>query len=301
MKLVADIDNIMSNLNVLSADIEEYQSAMANFNGASVNCSLDEVKSLIESYKNSISEDLNKLNTSSEDYKTLVDECCTEYQANEANVQVIDIEKMSEIISNNTEVTVDYKGDAATALSGLPSTELIEPTLYKAQKIVEKYQGRDIESLSNSEFLEYIGAAAQIDYQKSGILPSITLAQAICESAWGNSSIGNNLFGIKCGSGWTGKRVSCRTKEQSSGGGYYSITADFRDYDSIVDGIADHSALLNTDWYAPVRKACDNNDAYEACRQLKACNYATSKAYANTLISIIEDNDLTQYDPPKKA
>ena len=88
MKLVADIDNIMSNLNVLSADIEEYQSAMANFNGASVNCSLDEVKSLIESYKNSISEDLNKLNTSSEDYKTLVDECCTEYQANEANVQV---------------------------------------------------------------------------------------------------------------------------------------------------------------------------------------------------------------------
>lgn len=301
MKLVADIDNIMSNLNILSAEVEEYQSAISNFNGSNIDCPLEDVKSIVESYKNSISEDLNKLNISSEDYKTLVDECCSEYQANEENTQVIDIEKMSEIISNNTEVTVDYQGDAATALSSLPSTELIEPTLYKAQKIVEKYQGRDIADLSNSEFLEYIGAAAQIDYQKSGILPSVTIAQAICESAWGNSSIGNNLFGIKCGSGWTGKRVSCRTKEQSSGGKYYSITADFRDYDSIVDGIADHSDLLNSDWYAPVRKACDNNDPYEACRKLKECHYATSHTYTNTLISIIEDNDLTQYDPPKKA
>jgi len=300
MKLVADVDSIMSNLNALSAEVEEYQSAVNNFKGASIDCSLEEVKSDIESFKNSISEDLNKLKTSSEDYKELVDDCCTEYKANEEKVQSIDIEKMAEIITNNIDVTVDYQGNAASSLTGLPSTQLIEPVIYKAKKTVEKYKDRNIADLSNDEFLEYIGAAAQLDYQKSGILPSVTMAQAICESAWGNSSIGNNLFGIKCGSGWTGKRVSCRTKEQSSGGRYYSITADFRDYDSVVEGIGDHSDLLNSDWYASVRKACDSNDAYEACRQLKACGYATSHSYANTLISIIEDNDLTKYDPPKK-
>ena len=117
MKLVADINSIMSNLATLASSIEEYSSAVNEFNGASINCSLEEVSGLIEDYKSSISEDLNKLNTSSEEYKALVDDCCTEYQANEANVQEIDVSKIDDVIMNNKEVTIDYQGDASSALT----------------------------------------------------------------------------------------------------------------------------------------------------------------------------------------
>jgi len=299
MKLVADVDTITSNLSPLTSSIEDYTSAVSAYDGASINCSLEEVSGILDSYKQSIGEDLNKINTSSHEYNDLVEDCCNEYKANEEKNQSISIDAINDIISKCADITVDYKGNAANKLTGLPTTELIGAELVKAKKIVEKYTGCDIEGLSNDEFLEYISAAAQIDYAESGVLPSVTIAQAICESGWGNSAIGNNLFGIKCGDGWTGKRRNCATAEQSAGGSYYNIRADFRDYDTLVEGIKDHSDLLHYDRYKPVLAACKNNDAYEACRQLKACGYATSHSYANTLISIIEDNNLTQYDPKK--
>ena len=300
MKLVADVDTITSNLNPLSTAVEDYSSAVSTYDGATIDCPLDEIKGSLDSFKNSISDDLNKLNTSSHEYNILVEECCSDYKSNESNTQSISIDALQEIIANAKEVTVDYKGNAATKLTGLPSTELMPSNLIEAQKTIEKYTGCDIEALSNDEFLEYVAAAAVLDYEKSGILPSVTIAQAICESGWGDSAIGNNLFGIKCGDGWTGKRISCATSEQSADGSYYGITADFRDYDTVLEGIADHSDLLNKNLYQPVRAACDNNDPYEACRQLRACGYATSLEYANTLISIINDNDLTKYDPKKE-
>ena len=297
MKLVADVDTITSNLNPLSAEIDSFSSAVSSFNGSSINCPVEEVSGVLDSYKSSISDDLNKLNTSSGEYKTLVSECCSEYKANEANTQTIDVSVIKEIIKNSEEVVKDYKGNAASRLTGLPSTEIRGTASIEAQKILDKYEGRSIPDLSNDEFLEYIAAAAQIDYEESGILPSVTIAQAICESAWGDCAIGNNLFGIKCGDGWTGKRQTLGTSEQTSGGDYYNITADFRDYDTLNEGIKDHSDLLNNDRYTPVRQACDNNDPYEACRQLSSCGYATSLTYADTLISIIEYNDLTRFDP----
>lgn len=131
MKLVVDIDSIMSNLKILASSVEEYYSAVKSFNSTNIDCSLEEVSGLLEDYKSNISNDLSKLNTSSEEYKELVDDCCIEYQTNEENNQEIDISKIDDVITNNREVTVDYQGDAATALSGLPSVE-IKPTMTEA-------------------------------------------------------------------------------------------------------------------------------------------------------------------------
>lgn len=297
MKLVADVDKINSNLTSLSTEVDDFNKAVSTYNGASINCPVEEISGVLDSYKSSIGDDLEKLNTSSQEYKTLVEECCTDYKANEEKTQTINVDKIAEIISNNKDVTVDYKGNAASKLTGLPSTELTGTSLIEAQKVIEKYSKVNIADLSNEEFVEYIGAAAQIDYEKSGILPSVTLAQAILESGWGDSSIGNNVFGIKCGDGWTGKRINCATAEQAADGSYYGINADFRDYDSVVEGVGDHSDLLNKDLYASVKEACDNNDAYEACRQLQACGYATSHTYADKLISLIDQYDLRRFDP----
>jgi len=61
---------------------------------------------------------------------------------------------------------------------------------------------------------------ARADAAKSGILPSLTVAQAIWESGWEKSKLtvnGNALFGIKAGSGWAGPRVSCKTFEYYDG------------------------------------------------------------------------------------
>lgn len=130
MKLVVDIDQIMTNLTNLASSVEEYSAAVSRFNSASIDCSLDEVRGMLEDIKSSISQNLEKLNTSSEEYKNLVDECCIEYQTNEENVQTIDSIPILDVIINNPEVTSDYKGDAAVALSGLPSTEIVSPVYY---------------------------------------------------------------------------------------------------------------------------------------------------------------------------
>lgn len=125
MKLLADVDTITSNLSPLSTAIEDFTSAISAFDGASINCSLSEVSGILDSYKSTISDDLNKLNKSSHDYNTLVEECCNEYKANEGNIQDISAEQMKEIIKNCAEITSKYEGNAKIKLTGLPSTELI--------------------------------------------------------------------------------------------------------------------------------------------------------------------------------
>ena len=297
MKLVADVDKITSNLEILSTEVENFSTAISAYEGSNIDCPLEEISGTLSSYKSSIAEDLNKLNTSSHEYNTLVKDCCTDYKSNEENNRSISIETIEEIIANNKEITVDYQGNAASRLTGLPTTELASAGIINAKKTLEKYAGCNIADLSNEEFVEYIAAAALIDYERSGILPSVTLAQAILESGWGNHSIGNNVFGIKTGDNWTGKRINTLTSEQDADGSYHQQYDDFRDYDSVVDGVADHNDLLNTKNYAPVKEACKNGDPYEACRQLKKCRYATSHTYTEKLIALIDQYDLTQYDP----
>ena len=58
-------------------------------------------------------------------------------------------------------------------------------------------------------FIERVGALAAADMQKSGVLASLTIAQAILESGWGKSGLtvkANALFGIKAGASRTSRR-----------------------------------------------------------------------------------------------
>jgi flagellum-specific peptidoglycan hydrolase FlgJ len=54
--------------------------------------------------------------------------------------------------------------------------------------------------MKTTEFIEKIAPAAVADFKTSKVLPSLTIAQAIIESAWGESGLtqkANNLIGIK--------------------------------------------------------------------------------------------------------
>jgi hypothetical protein len=125
---------------------------------------------------------------------------------------------------------------------------------------------------------------------KYKIPASITLAQGILESGAGTSYLAakkNNHFGIKCGSDWTGKTT------------YHDDDLPgecFRWYDTKEDSYEDHSLFLRK---YPRYSALFNlkiTDYSAWAKGLQNAGYATSRGYANSLITIVETYELYQYD-----
>ena len=149
--------------------------------------------------------------------------------------------------------------------------------------------------MTNAEFVEKFGALASEDMKKTGILASLTIAQAILESAWGTSALAQapnyNLFGIK--GNYNGNYCEFNTSEYLNGK-WVTVKAQFRKYPSWAESLADHSALFNTcDRYANLRGCTD----YKlACRYVREDGYATDPSYTSKLINIIESNNLTRFD-----
>ncbi|MBE6012068.1 MAG: hypothetical protein E7234_05875 [Lachnospiraceae bacterium] len=138
---------------------------------------------------------------------------------------------------------------------------------------------------------------ASKDMIKSGILASLTIAQAILESSWGKSGLtvkGNALFGIKAGSNWKGKVYSGKTQECYNGISFTEITALFRAYNSWEESVSDHSELLTG--LARYKNVVGERDYKKACKAIQAAGYATDPNYTNKLISLIETYNLTSYD-----
>jgi len=122
-----------------------------------------------------------------------------------------------------------------------------------------------------------------------GIPASIKLAQALLESANGNSSLArnaNNHFGIKCTSSWQGKTVLKSDDNPND---------CFRVYANPEESFRDHSEFLLRKRYAALFEL--NKDDYIGwARGLKQAGYATNPRYAELLISLIERYNLHQYD-----
>ncbi len=155
-------------------------------------------------------------------------------------------------------------------------------------------------------FIELVGQVAQKDWKERRIvLPSVVIAQAIKESAWGMSELAceaNALFGIKK-NGWTGRTYIKVATEQRADGSYYMVPlTEWRAYDSWRESILDHNdyiATRSTDGgktlrYKPV-VGCENYVL--ACQYLQECGYATSINYTESLIrDYIEKYNLAEYD-----
>lgn len=164
-------------------------------------------------------------------------------------------------------------------------------------------------SMSQAEFVEYIGRLAAADMQTSGILASVTAAQSILESGYGKSDLALqalNLGGMKAelsgnawASAWDGRVYIKDTAEQREDGSYYTVTAAFRAYTSVAAYLADHSAYLagaragDGLRYAGVVGCRDYRRAFEI---IKAGGYATSKDYVNNLCNVVDRWNLTRFD-----
>lgn len=134
-----------------------------------------------------------------------------------------------------------------------------------------------------------------------GILPSVSAAQAILESGWGESLLAqypnHNLFGIKASPDWKGKHVVIPTQEYVDGK-FITVAATFRKYDSWEESIKDHALFFSeNDWrQSHYQNVIGEEDYKKASLALQAAGYATDPNYGAKLISLIESNHLNTWD-----
>ena len=148
-------------------------------------------------------------------------------------------------------------------------------------------------------FLNKIAPMAVQDWNERHIvIPSITIAQGIHESGWGTSELAvkaNNLFGIKCGSNWSGASYSKNSGEYNPGSTTeYKKVSDFRAYPDWSGSVKDHTIFLSKPRYAALQ---GQTDFCLAAHALKLAGYATGPFYSRNVVQHILDYKLYKYDP----
>jgi flagellum-specific peptidoglycan hydrolase FlgJ len=142
------------------------------------------------------------------------------------------------------------------------------------------------------QYVKRFATVAQTEKEKFGIPASITLAQGLLESNVGESKLAvdnNNHFGIKCFSK-TCKKGHCSNHSDDTHKDF------FRKYNSAWESYRAHSQLLKqSERYRPLFNL-KPTDYRGWAKGLKEAGYATDPAYAEKLISLIEELQLQRYD-----
>ena len=123
------------------------------------------------------------------------------------------------------------------------------------------------------------------------------IAQAIHESAWGESTLGakyHNYFGMKCGTAWTGKSVNVKTTEEYTVGTISVIRDNFRVYDNLDQGVKGYFEFIQKTRYANLKGVTSPRKYLE---NIKADGYATGSQYVNNNMRVITTYNLTVFDP----
>ncbi len=148
----------------------------------------------------------------------------------------------------------------------------------------------DSTRLSPDDYIKKYKSVAIKHMKDYGIPASITLAQGMLESGFGNSMLAreaNNHFGIKCHNGWTGetyfkdddKKNECFRK-------YKSAELSFRDHAHFLTSYKRYAFLFDL-------KPAD----YKGwAKGLKKAGYATNPEYPKKLINLIERYELYKFD-----
>ena len=197
-----------------------------------------------------------------------------------------------------------------------PSTPVEKPKEDEKPSKPEIPQYEDISPLkgfTNEQFLEYIGKRAKANMEKTGVLASVTIAQAILESAWGQSELSikaNNLFGMKAtlsgntwASEWDGKVYSKYSNEEYNGV-VTSVKSDFRLYGSVEASLKDHSdyllgAMKGSELrYAGLKGEMNYRTAIQI---IKDGGYATDSGYVDKICGIIERYSLDKFDKTEES
>ena len=168
-----------------------------------------------------------------------------------------------------------------------------EAYLYKKSDVIFDDYKHENQGKVNDFTIAYIGKYKNVAIDKMErykIPVSITLAQGILESGNGLSTLAkkaNNHFGIKCHSGWKGKKVYHDDDKKNE---------CFRKYESAEGSFNDHSKFLTGRGRYEFLFDLKPDDYKGWAKGLKKAGYATDRKYPKKLISFIETFELYKYD-----
>jgi LysM repeat protein len=148
------------------------------------------------------------------------------------------------------------------------------------------------------QFIAAGAAPAQESQRQTGVPASVTLAQAILESNWGDSLLAreaNNLFGIKGYGAGAGQAVYWMPAWEVVDGEDVESLEPFRAYSSPEASFADHGMFFrqNSRYWPALYLA---GDARAFAQAIADAGYATDPAYGAKLIRLMDQYDLYQYD-----
>ncbi|ANY12412.1 LysM peptidoglycan-binding domain-containing protein [Leuconostoc lactis] len=154
-------------------------------------------------------------------------------------------------------------------------------------------------SAAQAAWLRTAVVDAQAATSGTGVLASVTVAQAILESGWGQSALASapyhNLFGIKKGYGWTGAVVNMNTSEFENGQ-WVTVVAPFRAYGSQMASFQDHTNFLLANSRYAANGVINAPNYIAMATGLQAAGYATAPTYASALINLVERYNLQSLD-----
>ena len=151
--------------------------------------------------------------------------------------------------------------------------------------------------MNKQEFLQQVAPVIQQVASERGYrFPSAIIAQAALESGWGQSVLSSqyfNFFGMKCGSTYNGKSINMTTKEEYQPGTMTTIRDNFRAYNNIREGIEGYFNFICMQRYQNLKTATSPEDYIQ---RLKNDGWATASAYVSAVTTILNANNLRQFD-----
>jgi flagellum-specific peptidoglycan hydrolase FlgJ len=153
--------------------------------------------------------------------------------------------------------------------------------------------------MTPQSFIEVVAPVAAASQKITGIAAAFVIAQGALESAWDKSGLAisaNNLFGVKADPSWHGETIMLPTEEYLNGE-MVLVEATWRKYPTWQAAFDDHAQFFyDNPRYADALKVKDDPIAF--ARAIEAAKYATDPGYADKIIALIDEFELTQYDLP---
>lgn len=192
----------------------------------------------------------------------------------------------------------------ASTVTTKPAVTPAPPTTHRAatkpavtrepyRKYTAQQQAAAPGTQAQQAFIKLIAPGAIAAQQRFGVPAAVTIAQAIEESAWGNSGLAardHNLFGIK---GTGPGSVTLPTSEYFNGE-QVTVDAPFRVYHNVAESIADHAELLATSGY--YQRAMADRAFPDAFANDLTGVYATDPNYGANLVALMRLYNLYRFD-----
>lgn len=146
------------------------------------------------------------------------------------------------------------------------------------------------------DFIAALAPAAVQSMKTTKVPASFVIAEGALESAWGESGLYKNalnMFGVKADAAWNGQTYSIQTREFLKGT-WVVVPAKWRKYPDLAGCVNDHAQFFLTN--KRYRNCFAAKNGEEFAMAVAKAGYATDPQYAQKIIAIMRQHNLSQYD-----